>query len=57
MELAFKYGIREFLIHDLTPETQILSAIGYGTDLNFLCLRDQLHKSYLTEKFCDLCFF
>ena len=39
MEFAFKYGIWEFLIHDLTPETQL----GYGTDLNFLCIRDQLH--------------
>ena len=42
MEFAFKYGIWEFLILDLTPETQLLAAIGYGTDLNFLCLRDQL---------------
>ena len=38
----FKYGIWEFLIHDLTPETQLLTAIGYGPDLNFLCIRDQL---------------
>ena len=43
MEFTFKYGILEFLIHDLTPETQLLAAIGYRTDLNFLCLRDQLH--------------
>ena len=35
MEFAFEYGIWEFLIHDLTPETQLLAAIGYGTDLNF----------------------
>ena len=46
MESAFKYGIREFLLHDLTPETQLLAAIGYGTDLNFLCIRDQLHIFY-----------
>ena len=41
----FKYRIREFLIHDLTPdlttETQLLAARGCGTDLNFLCMRDQ----------------
>ena len=43
MEFAFKYGIWEFLIHDLTPETRLLAAIGYGTDLNFLCISDQLH--------------
>ena len=41
MEFAFEYGIWEFLIHDLTPETQFLAAIMYGTDLNFLCIRDQ----------------
>ena len=28
MEFAFKYGIWEFLIHDITPETQLLVAIG-----------------------------
>ena len=39
MEFAFIYGILEFLIHDLTPETQLLVATGYGTDLNFLCKR------------------
>ena len=50
VEFAFKYGIWEFLIHDLTPETQPLAAKGYGTDLNFLCIRDQ------SEKNCDLCF-
>ena len=43
MGLAFKYGVREFLIHDLTPETQLLAAIVHGTDLNFLCITDQLH--------------
>ena len=43
MEFAFKYGIWEFLIHDLTPETQLLAAIGYGNDLDFLCITDQLH--------------
>ena len=53
MEFAFKYGIWEFLIHDLTPETQLLAATGYGTDLNFLCIT---YISYLTENFCDLCF-
>ena len=42
MEFAYKYGIWEFLIHDLTPETQLMAAMGYGTDLNFLCIRDQL---------------
>ena len=36
MEIAFKNGIWEFLIHDLTPETQLLAAIGYGIDSNFL---------------------
>ena len=55
MEFAFKYGIWEFLIHDSTPETQLLAAIGYGTDLNFLCIRDQLHI-IINRKFCDLCF-
>ena len=43
MEFAFEYGIWGFLIYDLTPETQLLTAIGYGTDLNFPCIRDQLH--------------
>ena len=43
MVFAFKYGVWQFLIHDLTPETQLLSAIGYGTDLDVLCIRDQLH--------------
>ena len=57
MEFAFKYGIWEFLIYDLNPETQFLAAIGYGTDLNVLCIRDQYcYISYLTEKICDLCF-
>ena len=37
-EFAFRYGIWEFLIHDLIPETQFLAAIGYGTDL-----KDQSH--------------
>ena len=55
MEFAFKYGIWEFLIHDLIPDTQLLAAIGYETDLNFICIRDKLHI-ILTEKFCDLCF-
>ena len=53
MELVFKYGI---LIHDLTPETQLLAAIGYGTDLNFLCIRDQLHIIFdrcIFERVCD----
>ena len=43
MEFAFKYGIWELLIYDLTPETQFLAAKGDGTDLNVLCIRDQLH--------------
>ena len=43
MEFAVKYGIWAFLIHDLTPETQLLAAVGYRTDLNFLCIRDQLY--------------
>ena len=43
MEFAFKYSIWEFLIHDLTPETQLWPETGQGTDLNFLCIRDQLH--------------
>ena len=43
MEFADKHGICEFLIHDLTPETQVLAAIGYGTDLNFLYIKDQLY--------------
>ena len=43
MEFAFKYGIWAFLIHNLTPETQLLAAVGYRTDLNFLCIRDQLY--------------
>ena len=32
MEFAFKYGIWEFLIHDLIPDTQLLAAIGYETN-------------------------
>ena len=52
MEFAFKYGTLGFLIRDLTPETQLLAAIGYGTDLNFLCVRDLSSISYLTEKNC-----
>ena len=55
MEFAFKYRTWEFLIHDLTPETQLLAAIGYGTDLNFLCIRDQLHIMF-DRIFCDLSF-
>ena len=51
LEFAFKYGIWEFLIHGLTPETQLLGAIEYGTDLNFLCIRDQLHIIF------DICVF
>ena len=39
MEFAFKYAILEFQINNLTPE-QLFAAIGYGTDLNFLCIRD-----------------
>ena len=55
MEFAFKYGISIFLIHDLTLETQLLAAIAYGTDLNFLCIRDQLQLSYLYfERVCDV---
>ena len=42
----------EFLIYNLIPETQLLAAIGYGTDLNFLCKRDQFH---IFDKTCDLC--
>ena len=55
MEFAFIYGIWEFLIQDLTTETHFLATIGYGTDLNFLCLRDQLHIIFDRKK-CDLCF-
>ena len=43
MEFGFKYGIWEFLIHDIICETQILAATGYGIDLNFLCKRDKLY--------------
>ena len=50
MEFTFKYGVWEFLVHDLTPETQLLAAIGYGTDLNFLCIRDQLHIIFDRKK-------
>ena len=32
MEFALKYEIWEFLINDLTPETQLLAAIGYATE-------------------------
>ena len=54
MEFAFKYGIWEFLMHDLTPGTQLLAAIGHGTtDLNFLYIPVTYH--HLTEKNCDLC--
>ena len=52
MEFAFKYGIWEFLIHDLTPETELLAATGYGTDLSFLCIRDQLHIIFF-YRVCD----
>ena len=38
MEFAFKYGIWEFLIHNLTPETQLLTAIGYETCFFYLIL-------------------
>ena len=50
MQFAFKYGIWEFLIHDLTPATQLLAAIGYGTDLNFLWIRDHLHIIFDRKK-------
>ena len=57
MEFAFRYGILEFLIHDLTPETQLLAAIGHGTtDLNFLYKLRPVTYHYLSETFCDLCF-
>ena len=42
-------------IHDLTPETQLLAAIGYGTYFNFICIRDQLHIIF-DRKNCELCF-
>ena len=51
MEFAFKYRIWEFLIHDLTPEAQLMAAIGYGTDFNFLCIRDKLHIILDRKKF------
>ena len=50
MEFAFEYGIWEFLIQDLTPEMQPLAATGYGTDLNFLFIRDQLHIIFDRKK-------
>ena len=53
---CFKYGIWEFLIHDLSPETQCLAAMGYGTDLYFLCIRDQLHIIF-DRKFLRFVFF
>ena len=40
----------EFLIHDLTPETQFLAATGYGTDLNFLSIIDQSHIIFDRKK-------
>ena len=55
MEFAFKYGIPK-TIHDLTPETQLLAAIGYGNYLHFLCIRDQLHIIF-TEKTLVICVF
>ena len=35
MELAFKYGNREFLKYNLTSETQLLAAILHATVLIF----------------------
>ena len=57
MEFAFKYGIWEFLIHVSFPETQLLAAKGYGNDLNFLYIRDQLIQIIFDRIFCDLCVF
>ena len=56
MEFAFEYGIWEFLVHDLTSETQLLAATWYGTGLNFLCIRNQLYI-ILTEFFVIFVFF
>ena len=56
MEFAFKYGIWAFLIHNLTPETQLLAAVGYRTDF-FLCIRDQLYILFDRIFFYDFCFF
>ena len=50
MEYVFKYRMWEFLIHDLTPETQLLAAIGFGTDLNFLCIRDHLQTCIIFDR-------
>ena len=55
MEFAFKYEIPK-TIHDLTPETQLLAAIGYGKDLIFLCIRDQLHVIFDRKPLCFVCF-
>ena len=44
-----------FLIHDLIPKTQLLAATGYGIDLNFLSIRDQLHIIF-DKKNCDCVF-
>ena len=58
MEFAFtQYGIWEFLIHDSTPETQLLAAKGYGNDLNFLCMRDQLIHIIFDRKKIVICVF
>ena len=35
MEFTFRYGIREFLKHNLTSETQLLAAIWHATVLIF----------------------
>ena len=49
MEFAFKHGIWEFLIHDLTPVTQLLPSIGYGTDINILCIEKNPFMSHKTN--------
>ena len=46
----------KILIHNLTPETQLLAAIGYGTDLNFLCIRDQLRIIFDRKVLCFVFF-
>ena len=55
MEFAFKYGIWEFLKHNLTSETQLLAATWHATVLIFDIYMIS-SKSYKTEIFCNLSF-
>ena len=68
MEFVFKYGIWEFPIHDLTPETQLLAEIGYCTYIKTRCHSNMMNAPkriglvfwktllFIYKKICKKCF-